>query len=139
MYIYHLSHIDFDGYGCQYLTTNCFSNQIECYNANYGAEVKARLEEIISAIKRKKFLNRKNSEHLILITDLNLTTKEANWLEREAKEVEAKIELLDHHISGEKSANQFLWYKLDITKSATLITYNWLQKNGCDTMRGPMN
>jgi oligoribonuclease NrnB/cAMP/cGMP phosphodiesterase (DHH superfamily) len=129
MYIYHLSHIDFDGYGCQYLTTNCFSNQIECYNANYGAEVKARLEEIISAIKRKKFLNRKNSEHLILITDLNLTTKEANWLEREAKEVEAKIELLDHHISGEKSANQFLWYKLDITKSATLITYNWLQKN----------
>jgi oligoribonuclease NrnB/cAMP/cGMP phosphodiesterase (DHH superfamily) len=128
MYIYHLSHIDLDGYGCQYLTKECFDN-IECYNANYGPEVKAKLEEIISSIKRKKFINSKESEHLILITDLNITTKEANWLEREAKRVEAKIQLLDHHITGEKTANQFAWYLLDTTKSATLITYNWLQKN----------
>ena len=71
MYIYHLSHIDLDGYGCQYLSTNCFSN-IECYNANYGPEVKARLEEIISAIKREKFINNGDNKYLILITDLNL-------------------------------------------------------------------
>ncbi len=128
MYIYHLSHIDLDGYGCQYLTTECF-NKIECYNANYGPEVKARLEEIISSIKREKFINSSENEHLILITDLNITTKEANWLEKEAKSVGAKIQLLDHHISGEKTANQFIWYVLDTTKSATLITYNWLQKH----------
>ncbi|SFV52242.1 3'-to-5' oligoribonuclease B, Bacillus type [hydrothermal vent metagenome] len=129
MHIYHLSHIDLDGYGCQYLSTNCFST-IECYNANYGPEVKARLEEAIKAIKRQKFLNHdEHQEHIILITDLNLTTKEANWLEREAKKVGAKIQLLDHHISGEKTAEQFIWYKLDTTKSATLITYEWLQKH----------
>lgn len=133
MNIYHLSHIDLDGYGCQYLTDHCFSNQksskIESYNANYGPEVKARLEEIIVAIKREKFLGKEYSEHIILITDLNLTTKEANWLEKEALDVGAKIQLLDHHGSGEKTAEQFIWYKLDTTKCATLITYEWLQKH----------
>ncbi len=129
MYIYHLSHIDLDGYGCQFLTQNCFK-RIHAYNANYGPEVKARLEEIITTIKREKFLNRNDqSIHLILITDLNLTTKEANWIEREAMEVGAKIQLLDHHGSGEKTAEQFAWYKLDTTKSATKITYEWLQQH----------
>ncbi len=56
MNIYHLSHIDLDGYGCQFLTQACFQEQhhyqLNAYNANYGPEVKARLEEIITAIKR---------------------------------------------------------------------------------------
>lgn len=133
MNIYHLSHIDLDGYGCQYLTHHCFSNQthskIESYNANYGPEVKARLEEIIVAIKRENFLGKEDIEHIILVTDLNLTTKEANWLEKEALAVGATIQLLDHHGSGEKTAKQFIWYKLDTTKCATRITYEWLQKH----------
>jgi len=128
MNIYHLSHIDLDGYGCQYLTENCFSDIIS-YNANYGPEVKAKLEEIITAIKRKKFLGKDDLEHIILVTDLNLTTKEAKWLETEALEVGAKIQLLDHHGSGEKTAEQYAWYKLDTTKCATLITYEWLQQH----------
>ena len=131
MNIYHLSHIDLDGYGCQYLTQNCFSIQkntnIESYNANYGPEVKARLEEIVTAIRRKKFIDKQDSEHIILVTDLNLTPKEAKWLEEKAMEVSAKIQLLDHHGSGEKTAQQYAWYKLDTTKCATLITYEWLQ------------
>jgi oligoribonuclease NrnB/cAMP/cGMP phosphodiesterase (DHH superfamily) len=127
MNVYHLSHIDLDGYGCQYLTTKCFDN-IECYNANYGPEVKARLEEIINSIKRTKFISSAN-DFLILVTDLNLTTKEANWLQKEAIDVNARIQVLDHHISGEKTAKQFLWYKLDTTKSATLLTYEWLKKH----------
>ena len=131
MNIYHLSHIDLDGYGCQYLSQHCFSNNnatIESYNANYGPEVKARLEEIITTIKREKFLGN-SDEHIILVTDLNLTTKEAKWLEAEAMEVGAKIQLLDHHGSGQKTAEQYAWYKLDTTKCATLITYEWLQKH----------
>jgi len=131
MNIYHLSHIDLDGYGCQYLTKNCFSDpktsKIESYNANYGPEVKARLEEIITAIKREKFMGKTDIEHVILVTDLNLTTKEAKWLEKEAMNVGAKIQLLDHHGSGEKTAEQYAWYKLDTTKCATLITYEWLK------------
>ncbi len=132
MNIYHLSHIDLDGYGCQYLAKKCFKEQhkykLNSYNANYGPEVKARLEEIISEIKREKFLG-KNREHTILITDLNLTTKEANWLETEAMKVGAKIQLLDHHASGENTAQKYIWYMLDTSSSATLMTYEWLKKH----------
>jgi len=126
--VYHLSHIDLDGYGCQYLTTKAFK-KIECYNANYGAEVKARLEEIIKKIGQDKFINGNQIEYLILVTDLNLTTKEANWLEREVIRIGAKLQLLDHHGTGANSAEKFAWYKLDTTKCATLITYNWLREH----------
>ena len=132
MNIYHLSHIDLDGYGCQFLTQNCFSNQkditLTAYNANYGPEVKARLEEIITAIKREKFIGN-TDEQIILITDLNLTTKEAKWIENEVMAIGAKIQLLDHHGSGEKTAEMYAWYTLDTSKCATLITYQWLQKH----------
>jgi hypothetical protein len=121
--IYHLSHIDLDGYGCQYLTTKNFKN-IKCYNANYGQEVMARVDEIIQDI-----INSDNKDNLILITDLNLTTKECNYLEREADKIGAKITLLDHHGTGINASNNFTWYNLDTTKCATKITYQWLQDN----------
>ena len=129
-YIYHLSHIDLDGYGCQYLTTKAF-DKIECYNANYGAEVKARLEEMIKKIEQDKFINssKDDIEYLILVTDLNLTTKESNWLEKEVIRAGIKIQLLDHHATGANSAERFAWYKLDTSKCATLITYNWLKEH----------
>ena len=125
-FIYHLSHIDLDGYGCQYLTSKCFKN-ISCYNANYGPEVMARFKEIISKIEQDNFLNNNKLEPLILITDLNLTTKEANYIEQEVMRLGAKIQLLDHHATGSNAAEKFAWYKLDTTKCATLITYDWLQ------------
>jgi len=132
MNIYHLSHIDLDGYGCHYLSHACFTEEknyvLKAYNANYGPEVKARLEEIIAAIKREKFLANEN-EQIILITDLNLTTKEAKWLEAQVMEIGAKVQLLDHHGSGEKTAEQYAWYYLDTKRCATLITYDWLQKH----------
>jgi len=127
-YVYHLSHIDLDGYGCQYLTTRCFDT-IECYNANYGPEVKARLEEMIKKIEQDKFLHGEENEFLILITDLNLTTKEGNWIEKETTRISAKLQLLDHHGTGEQAAERFAWYKLDTTRCATLIMYDWLQKH----------
>jgi len=105
-HIYHLSHIDLDGYGCQYLSTQCF-DAIDCYNANYGKFVYGD--------------NPKNPiERLILITDLNLTTKEANWIEKEAIRIGAKLQLLDHHATGASAAERFAWYKLDTTRCATL-------------------
>ena len=132
MNIYHLSHIDLDGYGCQYLTDACFNKQhnykLTSYNANYGPEVKARLEEIITAIKREKFLGNE-TEQIILVTDLNLTTKEAKWLEAQVMEVGAKLQLLDHHGSGAKTADLYAWYLLDTNRCATLITYDWLKQH----------
>ncbi len=120
-YVFHLSHIDLDGYGCQYLTTKVFDN-IKCYNANYGAEVNERIEQIFSDIAKLD-----NIKPLILITDLNLTTKEGNALEKEALKVGAKLLLLDHHATGANAAERFAWYNLDTTKCATKITYDWLR------------
>ncbi len=126
--LYHLSHIDLDGYGCQYLTQNVFLSPYG-YNANYGPEVTARLEEIIDQIKRDQYTNKPIHEYLILITDLNLTIKEAAWIEKEALSVGAKLQLLDHHGTGQKAAERFAWYTLDTHRSATLITYDWLKKH----------
>ncbi len=132
-HVYHLSHIDLDGYGCQYLTTKCFDT-IECYNANYGPEVTARLEEMVKKIEQDKFIQSDSIERLILITDLNLTTKEANWIEKEAIRIGAKLQLLDHHATGANAAERFAWYILDTSRCATLITYDWLQQHyGFDT------
>lgn len=127
-HIYHLSHIDLDGYGCQYITQHCFDS-IDCYNANYGPEVSARLSEIIKKIEQDKFLHGDKVESLILITDLNLTTKEGGWIEKEAIRIGAKLQLLDHHASGASTAERFAWYKLDTSRCATLITYDWLQQH----------
>ena len=127
-HIYHLSHIDLDGYGCQYLTQQCFDS-IDCYNANYGPEVSSRLTEIIKKIEQNKFLHGDKIESLILITDLNLTTKEGGWIEKEAIRIGAKLQLLDHHASGASAAERFAWYKLDTSRCATLITYDWLQQH----------
>ncbi len=127
-HIYHLSHIDLDGYGCQYLTSKCF-DRIECYNANYGPEVTARLAEIVKKIEQDKFVHGDDIEPLVLITDLNLTTKEGNWIEKELVRIGAKLQLLDHHATGKAAAERFAWYTLDTSKCATLITYEWLQKH----------
>jgi oligoribonuclease NrnB/cAMP/cGMP phosphodiesterase (DHH superfamily) len=127
-HIYHLSHIDLDGYGCQYLSQQCFK-YIECYNANYGPEVPARLGEIVKKIEQDKFISNDTAESLILITDLNLTTKEASWIEKEAVRIGAKLQLLDHHATGANAAERFAWYFLDTKRCATLITYAWLQKH----------
>ncbi len=127
-HVYHLSHIDLDGYGCQYLSEQCFDT-IDCYNANYGPEVTARLAEIVKKIEQDKFLHGDEIEALILITDLNLTTKEGTWIENEAVRIGAKLQLLDHHATGAPAAERFAWYKLDTTRCATLITYDWLQQH----------
>jgi len=127
-HVYHLSHIDLDGYGCQYLSQQCFDT-IDCYNANYGPEVPARLGEIVKKIEQDKFVHGDTIETLILITDLNLTTKEGNWIEKEAVRIDAKLQLLDHHATGASAAERFAWYYLDTKRCATLITYEWLQKH----------
>ncbi len=79
MQVFHLSHIDLDGYGCQFVSRHFFE-QITYYNANYGKEVSARLKEIINA------LNKQNPQKaLILVTDLNLTLGEADFCKKKAK------------------------------------------------------
>ena len=128
MKTYHLSHIDLDGYSCQLITKEVYE-EILFFNANYGAEVGERLNEIIDAIKEAK------EDATILITDLNLTMDESKWLNKEIEKlkdyqkVTVKLQLLDHHGSGEDSAKKFDWYFLDISRSATQITYDYVLEN----------
>ncbi len=125
--IHHLSHIDLDGYSCQ-LIMKYTPYQIVNYNANYGAEVKQKLEIMIDAIKADKRAS------LILITDLNLSPDESKWLQHEVAQLnrsnrDVKITLLDHHGSGEASSKKYDWYFLDVERCATKITYDYVKEN----------
>jgi oligoribonuclease NrnB/cAMP/cGMP phosphodiesterase (DHH superfamily) len=125
--IHHLSHIDLDGYSCQ-LVMQFTPYTIYNYNANYGAEVKQKLELILEKIKNLK------TAALILITDLNLTADESRWLTHEVKKLnenkmDVKLQLLDHHGSGEDSANKYEWYYLDTTRCATKIMYDYTKEH----------
>ncbi len=125
--IYHLSHIDLDGYSCQ-LIMKFTPYKIFNYNANYGAEVRQKLEMILENIKKS------SDNALILITDLNLTADESRWLNSEVNNLnenkkDIKITLLDHHGSGEDSANKYEWYYLDTTRCATKITYDYVKEH----------
>ncbi len=128
MQVYHLSHIDLDGYACQLVSKQFFKN-IQCYNSNYGREVSARIYEILNAIAQSK-----ESEFLILISDLNLNLNEAQYLQDKIQEHRLQnrniqIQLLDHHISGKEVAESFHWYFLDTNRCATKIVYEFLKKH----------
>jgi uncharacterized protein len=134
MKLYHLSHTDLDGYGCQLITKKIFPDAT-FYNANYGLEVKTNLANIVNEIKKKEFLSLDEKDIFILITDLNLTSDEAKKLNNDVRKLNdngnlnVKLQLLDHHGTGQNSANKYDWYYLDTSKSATKITYEYFQQN----------
>ncbi|GAB0173158.1 Putative phosphoesterase RecJ-like protein [Helicobacter trogontum] len=158
MKVYHLSHIDLDGYGCQFVSREFFQN-ITFYNANYGREVMVRLQAILRDIEshtiqtdntsmlfgkpikmeREHNKTQQKEQFIILITDLNLTLNESKFLSEQIKElkmaqVDVEIVLLDHHATGEESANMYSWYYLDINRCATKITYEYLlERFGLET------
>ena len=125
MQFYHLSHTDLDGYTCQFITKQLFSDGY-FVNANYGEEVMARIQEILDIIESSP-----SQEHFFLISDLNLNEEEAAFLDEKVKKSSKEIELklLDHHLSGLETAQKYSWYHLDATKSASLITYEHFQKD----------
>ena len=121
--IHHLSHTDLDGYSCHLIMSFTPHKKFN-YNANYGAEVRQKLDMILENIKKY------NEEALILITDLNLTADESRWLHNEVNKLDnVELLLLDHHGSGEDSANKYEWYFLDTDRCATKITYDYAKKN----------
>lgn len=133
MQVYHLSHIDLDGYGAQFVAREFFKN-IRFYNANYGKEVSARLKQILRFIAESRLDSADSAKSLILITDLNLTLSEAKFLQSEADLLNAQgkkvqILLLDHHITGKDCAQNYSWYHLDESICATKITFQYLSQN----------
>ena len=125
--IYHLSHIDLDGYSCQ-LVMQHTPHTMHFFNANYGEEVPERLRQIVEALEHE-------NEAMVLITDLNLTAAESRWLDGEINRLNDQskkitLQLLDHHGSGKESAERFKWYALDTTRSATKLTYDYAREHG---------
>lgn len=139
MKFFHISHTDLDGFGCQLTTQKIFPHAIY-YNANYGIEVKLFLKDALEKIASLD----KNEDIFLLITDLNLTPDESKKLDREITNLNndgftINLQLLDHHGTGQKSADKYDWYYLDTTRSATKITYDYFCehypnfKNQCPT------
>lgn len=124
MKLYHLSHIDLDGYGCQLITKEYYKD-INFYNSNYGNEITQKIEQIFNDIEKDN-----KDKSFILITDLNLTMQQANDLDKKVKKSEKDIELLllDHHKTGLECAQKFDWYNLDEKRCATKITYDHFSK-----------
>ncbi len=126
--VYHLSHIDLDGYSCQLITQRCFEH-IAFFNSNYGKEINERIKQIMAHIAFEKY-----DENLILITDVNLTGDQARFLLKMVEEADENIEilLLDHHKTGQDCANKYDWYHLDVSRCATKITYDYFLAEGYD-------
>lgn len=125
MKLFHISHTDLDGYGCQLITKEFFKEG-SFFNANYGLEVKLTIARVLEDI-----LNYKDEEILFIISDLNLTFQESKDLDRDIKKLKEegfniKLQLLDHHASGAKSAETYDWYYLDNNRCATKIVYDYL-------------
>lgn len=116
--IYHLSDTDLDGYGSQYLTS-LLNENIKYYNCrikDYNSKIKSILDDIL--------LN-KDKKILLLITDLSLTIDEADRLNnfiRGNSNIDLKIQLLDHHITGLETSKNNKWYYLDVDKCSAKIT-----------------
>lgn len=110
MITHHLSHIDLDGYYCQYLSTKKY-NHVKYYNSNYGRGIYSNLKKIFKTATK---------DSLILITDLNLEYKECEYIQSFVDKG-FNVKLYDHHIAGEKYANKYDWYYLDSSMSASAI------------------
>ncbi|MDR1614512.1 MAG: DHH family phosphoesterase [Campylobacteraceae bacterium] len=119
--IFHLSHTDLDGYGCQFIVKRYFKNA-RFYNSNYGKEIDERYKQILVDIEHVKA-----DKSVILITDLNLTLEQAKSFEEKLKKIKTSVKLilLDHHQSGEECANRHAWYFLDVSRCAAKITYDF--------------
>lgn len=125
MTLFHISHTDLDGYGCHLITKEYFKEGF-FFNANYGLEVKLSIKKVLEKIEEFK-----DEEILFLISDLNLTFQESKDLDKSINNLiengfNIKLQLLDHHASGQKSADKFHWYYLDTTRCATKIVYDYM-------------
>ncbi|MFV0481966.1 MAG: DHH family phosphoesterase [Campylobacteraceae bacterium] len=123
-HIFHLSHTDLDGYGCQYITKQYFEN-IRFYNSNYGKEIDERYNQILNDI-----VSIDAEVNIILITDLNLTLEQCKAYEDGLSNINKPVRLLllDHHQSGEECAKTYPWYLLDSSRCATKITYDFFSE-----------
>ena len=119
MKFFHLSHTDLDGYAAQFVS-NFYIKNVHNFNSNYGHEIDEKFELILNKLNDEK--------SLILISDLNLTLSQCEKFSQKIAEKNAKIILLDHHISGIECVKNYSWYFMDSSRCATKIVYDLFSK-----------
>jgi len=125
----HISHSDLDGYTCQYISKQIFNNAIY-YNSEYS-QIRSYLELVLDEIKT--YLQ--DGEVFLLITDINLTNSDSFFLDKKINELNSKepfkvkLQLLDHHATGQESSEKYEWYFLDNDRSASKITYDYFKEH----------
>ena len=127
MKLFHLSHTDLDGYSCQLITKEFFKEGF-FFNANYGLEVKLNIKKILEDIKEFK-----EEQIMFIISDLNLTVNESKDLDKAISQLKnegfnIKLQLLDHHATGKKSADMYDWYFLDTKRCAAKIVFDYINE-----------
>lgn len=120
--IIHLSHIDQDGFGCQFLV----SKVTEVLDINY-IPINGDYKEIDSVIENLLDTIRDIRERsLILITDLNLSKDSLDKL-KYLENDNLDILILDHHeLYKDVNIVDYPFYIQNRDYSATMLTYNWL-------------
>jgi len=112
----HLSHIDLDGYGCQFVTNTVLKEKIKYVNVDYP-DITEALELIVLDIQENETL---------LITDLNLNPVQAEFIDTQSKIKNFKIILLDHHYTGLEQSKKYDWYHLG-EKCGTMLTFEYFK------------
>lgn len=126
MKIYHLSHTDLDGYGCQFVL-NFYCKNCVFLNSNYGREINDNFAMIINAINLDLQAN-PDEKFIVLISDLNLNLTQCEEFEKALQGKNAKLLLLDHHQSGLECSQKYAWYVLDSSRCATKIVYEFFSQ-----------
>ena len=108
--VIHISHIDLDGYGSSYIVKSLITEGILCqFNTNYG--------EIIETLKKLGI----TSNMKVLITDLNLSLDEAEYLDS----LTENWLVVDHHGTGKSTQEMYPDnYYLDTTRCGTKLIYD---------------
>lgn len=116
---FHISHTDLDGYGAQCVTKK-LGLEVRYFNSNYGKELDQTIDTVLGLVEKGD---------TILITDLNLLDNMGEKLNAAISEKEIKVQVLDHHVTGELVAAKYDWYHLDTTKCGTKLTFEYFQKD----------
>lgn len=121
--IYHISHIDLDGYACQIITKKHFKNKkIKFFNCDYGSEINNILNNILHDVKLNKYKQNK-----LIITDINLSMEVADFIQEIfINKHKFNVLLLDHHITGLDVAQKYPeWYILNKNICSAKITQEY--------------
>lgn len=123
--IFHISHVDADGYGCNVVLQDLLKKNITIpdfetkdvasFNANYSY-----LEDIITMVIEEMEKEPLEVEKLLFITDLNIKSKE--YIESILPRLEkcnAKIRLIDHHPTSKEISEEYDWYHVQNKDCAT--------------------